>query len=434
MKIGFVSLGCSKNLVDSEQMMGMMQENGHSIVGNVDEADAIVINTCGFIVAAKEESINTIFEMAQTGKKIIVVGCLAQRYEQQLREQIPEIDAVVAIHDYDKLPEILKNILHDEGKGSYSCSQRALSTQPWRAYVKISDGCSNHCTYCAIPLIRGEQMSKLISEVRQEVENLASRGVKEVTLIAQDTTKYGLDNYNELKLAELIRELDTVEGIHWIRILYMYPDEIEDDVLQAMAQSKKVLPYFDIPMQHANNRLLKKMNRRGTKEDVVALVQKIRAMFPEATLRTTAIVGFPSETEEEFNELVEFIKEIGWDRFGAFTYSKEEDTPAYFMSPEVDSGTAQRRLETLMQAQKEVSLRKNQEKIGKVIEVLVEEKEALTNRYRGRSAADAPDEVDGQVIFTSTQDIELGSFVPVLITEAKQYDVVGKHYVEKDFA
>lgn len=426
MKVGFVSLGCCKNLVDSEQIMGMLQENGHTITGNIKEAQAIVVNTCGFIESAKEESINTIFEMAKHTDKLIVTGCLAQRYADQLRKEIPEITAVVPIRDYDKLPEILKNILNDEGKSGFSCAHRALSGKPWSAYIKISDGCSNHCSYCAIPLIRGDQMSKLISEVRAEAETLASQGVKELTLIAQDTTKYGLDNYGKLMLAELIREIDKVDGIHWIRILYMYPDEIEDDVLLAMKESKKVLPYFDIPMQHANNRLLKKMNRRGTKEDVIALVKKIRTLFPEATLRTTAIVGFPSESEEDFEELLDFIQEIGWDRFGAFTFSKEEDTPAFGMQPEVDIPTANRRLETLMQAQEEISKRKNKAKIGKVIEVLVEEKEALTNRYRGRSQADAPDEVDGQVIFTSDQELTLGTFVPVLVQEARAYDVVGK--------
>lgn len=432
MKVGFVSLGCAKNLVDSEQMMGMLLENGHTIVHDPKKADTIIINTCGFINPAKEESINTIFEMSKYAKKLIVVGCLAERYEKTLREEIPEIDAVVPIHDYDKLPEKLKNLLQDEGKGSFKCAQRALTTRPFTAYVKISDGCSNHCTYCAIPLIRKDQMSKLVSEVREEVENLASQGVKEINLIAQDTTKFGLDNYGRLMLADLIRELDQIEGIHWIRILYMYPDEITDDMLQAMKDSKKVLPYFDIPMQHANNRLLAKMNRRGTKEDVIALVKKIHTLFPEATLRTTAIVGFPTETEEEFEELLDFIKEIQWDRLGAFTYSKEEDTPAYYMEPEVDIQVAEDRLARLMEAQKEISKRKNIEKIGNVIEVLVEEKEALTNRYRGRSAADAPDEADGQVIFTSNRDLTPGDFVPVLITEAKTYDVVGKLFEESD--
>ena len=425
MKVGFVSLGCCKNLVDSEQIMGVLRENGHEIVGDPRQADAIVINTCGFIQPAKEESINTIFEMSQYASKLIVTGCLAQRYEETLRSEIPEIDAVIPIRDYGELAEQQQEVLKDAGNGSFSKSERALSGNPWSAYVKISDGCSNRCTYCAIPLIRGNQTSKLLSEVREEIEALAEHGVQEVTLIAQDTTKYGLDNYGRLMLADLIREVDRIEGIRWIRILYMYPDEITEEVLQAMKESSKVLPYFDIPMQHASNRLLKLMNRRGTKEDVLALVSRIREMFPEATLRTTAIVGFPTETEEEFQELLDFVKEVRWDRFGAFTYSREEDTPAWSMSPEVDEQTAQRRLDQLMQVQEQISLESNQKKIGQVVEVLVEEREALTGRYRGRSRADAPDEADGQVIFTSPREIEPGTFVNVRIDEARPYDVAG---------
>uniref|UniRef100_UPI00263A5CF3 30S ribosomal protein S12 methylthiotransferase RimO n=1 Tax=Faecalibaculum rodentium TaxID=1702221 RepID=UPI00263A5CF3 len=380
---------------------------------------------CGFIQPAKEESIKTIFEMSQYASKLIVTGCLAQRYEETLRSEIPEIDAVIPIRDYGELAEKLQEVLKDAGNGSFSKSERALSGNPWSAYVKISDGCSNRCTYCAIPLIRGNQTSKLLSEVREEIEALAEHGVQEVTLIAQDTTKYGLDNYGRLMLADLIREVDRIEGIRWIRILYMYPDEITEEVLQAMKESSKVLPYFDIPMQHASNRLLKLMNRRGTKEDVLALVSRIREMFPEATLRTTAIVGFPTETEEEFQELLDFVKEVRWDRFGAFTYSREEDTPAWSMSPEVDEQTAQRRLDQLMQVQEQISLESNQKKIGQVVEVLVEEREALTGRYRGRSRADAPDEADGQVIFTSPREIEPGTFVNVRIDEARPYDVAG---------
>ncbi len=426
MKIGFASLGCAKNLVDSEEIMGMLQANGHEIVSNPARADAVIVNTCGFINPAKEESIETIFDMLRKCSNVIVVGCLAQRYEKELREEIPEVKAVIPLHDYDRLPEILAPLLEQKiALKPYEKDDRALSGKPYSAYVKISDGCSNHCTYCAIPLIRGEQSSKFLSEVREEVEILASRGVSEITLIAQDTTKYGLDNYGRLMLGELIRQLDEIEGIHWIRILYMYPDEICDDVLQAMKESSKVVPYFDIPMQHANDRLLKKMNRRGTKEDALALIRKIRKMFPEATLRTTLIVGFPSETEDDFQELLDFVKEVGWDRLGAFTYSKEEDTAASTMQPEVEESVALDRLDRLMAVQKEISARKNLEKVNKVIEVLVEEREPLTGRYRGRTAADAPDEVDGQVIFTSDQELKAGMYVPIRIIDAAQYDLIG---------
>ena len=429
MKIGFVSLGCCKNLVDSEEIMGMLQANGHQIVAEPSQAEAIIINTCGFIEPAKEESIATIFEMAQYKKKrlkkLIVCGCLAQRYTDALTTEIPEIDAVIPIRDYGQFARRLQSVLGEGFTKEMDPDQRVLSSMPYRAYLKISDGCSNHCTYCAIPLIRGDQVSKTMEEVLAEARHLVRLGVKELTLIAQDTTKYGLDNYGSLKLAELIRKVDQIEGLHWIRILYMYPDEIDDELLKAMKESTKVLPYFDIPMQHANARMLKAMNRRSTKEEVQKLVSKIREMFEEPTLRTTMIVGFPSETEEEFEELVDFIKEIQWDRMGAFTYSKEEDTPAYDLPDPVDPQVAQRRLDRLMQIQEEISAQKTKQKIGQIVEVLVEEKEALRNRYRGRSKADAPDEVDGQVIFTSEKDLEIGSFVQVQITEAKTFDLVG---------
>ncbi len=427
MKVGFVSLGCCKNLVDSEKIMGMLRRNGHTIVSDPKQANAIIVNTCGFIESAKEESINTIFEMASYKKKhlekLIVCGCLAQRYTDALREEIPEIDAVIPIREYDKLASTLQKMLGSDT--ALDKSERVLSGNPWSAYVKISDGCSNRCAYCAIPLIRGSQKSRTIEDIMEEVHELADMGVKELTLIAQDTTKYGLDNYGKLMLPELLRQVSKVDGLHWIRILYMYPDEIVDDVLQAMSESDKIIPYFDIPMQHANNRMLKLMNRRGPKEDVLRVVDKIHTMFPDATLRTTMIVGFPTETEDEFNELVDFIKEIKWDRMGAFTYSKEEDTPAYSMDGQIDEKVQQERLATLMAAQEEISKEKNKEKIGKVIEVLVEEKEGLVDRYRGRSKADAPDEVDGQVIFTSDKPLELGSFVRVKIEDAKAFDVYG---------
>lgn len=429
MKIGFVSLGCCKNLVDSEEIMGMLQANGHQIVAEPSQADAIIINTCGFIEPAKEESIATIFEMAQYKKKhlkkLIVCGCLAQRYTDALTTEIPEIDAVIPIRDYGQFAKRLQSLLGEGFTKEMDPDQRVLSSMPYRAYLKISDGCSNHCTYCAIPLIRGDQVSKTMEEVLAEARHLVQLGVKELTLIAQDTTKYGLDNYGYLKLANLIRKVDQIEGLHWIRILYMYPDEIDDELLTAMKESSKVLPYFDIPMQHANTRMLRAMNRRSTKEEVQKLVSKIRNMFEEPTLRTTMIVGFPSETEEEFEELVDFIQEIQWDRMGAFTYSKEEDTPAYDLPDSIEPQVAQRRLERLMQIQEEISSQKNKQKIGQVLEVLVEEKEALRNRYRGRSKADAPDEVDGQVIFTSEKDLEIGSFVLVQITEAKTFDLMG---------
>lgn len=429
MKIGFVSLGCAKNLIDSENMMAMLKSEGHEIVPDPKQAEAIVVNTCGFIASAKQESIQTIFEMAsykESGlKKLIVCGCLAQRYQEVLEQEIPEVDAIIPIRDYDKLADRLRPLLGDGDQSLISKSERVLTGNPWQAYLKISDGCSNRCAYCAIPLIRGNQKSRTIEDIVHEAKFLASIGVKELTLISQDTTRYGLDNYGELKLGDLIREVDKIEGFHWIRILYMYPDEIVDDVLDAMKESKKVVPYFDIPTQHASTRMLRRMNRRSSHEEVKAITDKIRKMFPDATLRTTLIVGFPGETQEDFDEMMDFIKEIQWDRMGAFTYSQEEDTPAYNMDGQVDEDVMEERLKQLMEVQEEISFRKNQAKIGSVVEVLVEEQEALTHRYRGRSKADAPDEVDGQVIFTAHSDIPMGSFVQVKITDAKDYDLIG---------
>lgn len=429
MKIGFVSLGCAKNLIDSENMMAMLKSEGHEIVPDPRQAEAIVVNTCGFIASAKQESIQTIFEMAKYKekglKKLIVCGCLAQRYQEVLEQEIPEVDAIIPIRDYDKLADRLRPLLGEGDQSLISKSERVLTGNPWQAYIKISDGCSNHCAYCAIPLIRGEQKSRTIEDIVKEATFLASIGVKELTLIAQDTTKYGLDNYGEYKLGDLIRAINQIPGLHWIRILYMYPDEIVDDVLDAMKESKKVVPYFDIPTQHASTRMLKRMNRRSSHEEVKAITDKIRKMFPNATLRTTLIVGFPGETQEDFDEMMDFVKEIQWDRMGAFTYSQEEDTPAYDMDGQVPQEIMDERLAQLMQVQEQISFEKNKAKIGSIVEVLVEEREALTGRYRGRSQADAPDEVDGQVIFTANQDIPLGSFVQVKVTDAKDYDLIG---------
>ena len=429
MKIGFVSLGCAKNLIDSENMMAMLKSEGHEIVPDPKQAEAIVVNTCGFIASAKQESIQTIFEMAkykETGlKKLIVCGCLAQRYQEALEQEIPEVDAIIPIRDYDKLADRLRPLLGEGDQSLISKSERVLTGNPWQAYIKISDGCSNHCAYCAIPLIRGEQKSRTIEDIVKEATFLASIGVKELTLIAQDTTKYGLDNYGEYKLGDLIRAINQIPGFHWIRILYMYPDEIVDDVLDAMKESKKVVPYFDIPTQHASTRMLKRMNRRSSHEEVKAITDKIRKMFPNATLRTTLIVGFPGETQEDFDEMMDFVKEIQWDRMGAFTYSQEEDTPAYDMDGQVPQEIMDERLAQLMQVQEQISFEKNKAKIGSIVEVLVEEREALTGCYRGRSQADAPDEVDGQVIFTADKDIPMGSFVRVKVTDARDYDLMG---------
>ena len=429
MKVGFISLGCSKNLVDSEKMMGMLTANGHTLVAHPSQADAIVINTCGFITSAKEEAISTIFEMAAYKqanlKKLIVVGCLAQRYKEQLEEEIPEIDAVVRISDYGSLHEVLARELNDAGSVTFAQAKRQLTSKPWTAYLKIAEGCSNHCAYCAIPLIRGDNVSVPMETLVSEAKELAKRGVKELVLNAQDTTKYGVDLYGRRSLLPLLQQLHAIEGFHWIRILYMYPDEIDDELIEGMAGLPKVLPYFDIPMQHADRQMLERMNRRGTKEDVLKLVEKIRATFADPTLRTTFIVGFPGENRETMDELLQFVREVRWDRMGAFTYSPEEDTPGSLMKPVCEESIKQQYLDELMKLQEQIAWENQQKKLGKVIEVLVEDKDGLTNRYRGRSAWDAPDEVDGMVIFRSDRAIEPGTFVQVRITEVLVQDVIG---------
>ena len=429
MKVGFISLGCSKNLVDSEKMMGMLTANGHTLVAHPSQADAIVINTCGFITSAKEEAISTIFEMAAYKqanlKKLIVVGCLAQRYKEQLEEEIPEIDAVVRISDYGSLHEVLARELNDAGSVTFAQAKRQLTSKPWTAYLKIAEGCSNHCAYCAIPLIRGDNVSVPMEKLVSEAKELAKRGVKELVLNAQDTTKYGVDLYGRRSLLPLLQQLHAIEGFHWIRILYMYPDEIDDELIEGMAGLPKVLPDFDIPMQHADRQMLERMNRRGTKEDVLKLVEKIRSTFADPTLRTTFIVGFPGENRETMDELLQFVREVRWDRMGAFTYSPEEDTPGSLMKPVCEESLKQQYLDELMKLQEQIAWENQQKKLGKVIEVLVEDKDGLTNRYRGRSAWDAPDEVDGMVIFRSDRAIEPGTFVQVRITEVLVHDVIG---------
>lgn len=431
MKIGFVSLGCSKNLVDSEKMMGMLSNGNHEFVHDPSVAEAIIINTCGFINSAKEEAIETIFEMSnykKTGKckKLIVVGCLAQRYKEQLLHDMPEIDAVISIKEYPQIHEIFAQLINDETLTSYAKSERLISSKPWTAYLKIAEGCSNCCTYCAIPLIRGKNLSFPIENIVDEAKELAKNGVKELVLIAQDTTKYGIDLYGKQSLLKLLQEIHKIEGFHWIRILYMYPDEIDDELLLGISKLEKVVPYFDIPLQHINNDLLKAMNRRGNNQEVRALLNKIRKIESNAILRTTFIVGFPGETKEQFQELLEFVKDTKWDRVGAFTYSPEEDTKAFYMEQTVSEEEKLLRLQQLMKLQEEISYEKHKDKINQVIEVLVEEQEGLSGKYRGRSMSSAPDGVDGLVIFKSERAIPFGSFVKVKITEAQIHDLIGE--------
>lgn len=433
MNVGFISLGCSKNLVDSEKMMGMLKEGGHTLVAHPSEADAIIINTCGFINSAKEEAINTIFEMAaykqERLKTLIVVGCLAQRYKEELLRDIPEIDAVISIKEYPMLHELLKQYLDGKDLVSYAKSERLVSSKPWTAYLKIAEGCSNRCTYCAIPLIRGGNVSFPLEQLIEEAKQLAKRGVKELVLIAQDTTKYGLDLYGELSLLKLLQELHKIEEFHWIRILYMYPDEITESLIKGMAELPKVLPYFDIPLQHANDHMLALMNRRGTMEEVRRLIKLIRHYHKQPTLRTTFIVGFPQESEQAFDDLMSFVEEVKWDRMGAFTYSPEEDTVAFDMDGAIEEELKEERLGKLMELQEAISLENQKQMINQTIEVLVEAQDGLTGTYRGRGISSAPDEVDGIVFFRSERAIPFGSFVQVKVTEALPHDLIGEEVV-----
>lgn len=430
MNIGFISLGCCKNLVDSENIMGLLVSAGCKIVNDPKKADVLMVNTCGFIEPAKEEAINTILEMAEYKegrcKKLLVFGCLAKRYKQQLIEEMPEVDRFIGVDEYGSLPEILNEELGLDIHVQYGKSDRLISTKPWMAYLKIADGCSNRCTYCAIPLIRGPYVSFPMEDIIEQANQLAERGVKELVLIAQDTTRYGTDLYNERRLKDLLVELNKIEKLHWIRILYMYPDEIDDELIETIKECDKVLPYFDIPVQHGEDKMLVAMNRRGTAESIKEICRKIRATFEMPVLRTTMIVGFPGESEAQFNEMLDFVEEIKWDRLGAFTYSKEEDTPAYEMPGEIEEEVQNARLEKLMMLQQSIADEKSHALIGKTLEVLVEEKDAISGRYMGRSIHSAPDGIDGTTYFTSNEPLELGTFVWVKIEQAHNHDCYGQ--------
>ena len=431
MKFGFISLGCVKNRVDTERIMGIIRDSKYEIVSNPKEADCIIINTCGFIEPAKEEAIQTILEIAslkeENLQKLIVTGCLVERYYEDLILELPEVDLFVRIQDYSKFPMFFEDALQIPFHGNYYSSSRYLSTNPWMAYLKIAEGCSNRCHYCAIPLIRGPYKSYPLVNLIGEARELADKGVKELVVIAQDTTRYGEDLYGKRRLLDLLEALNQIEELHWIRVLYMYPDEIDETLIDGMKKLEKVLPYFDIPMQHGSNRLLQAMNRRGSIEDITKMIQYIRKVYPYSVLRTTMIVGYPGETEADFKQLLSFVEEIKWDRLGAFTYSKEEDTVAYSLSNEVDSEIQNERYGTLMRCQQEVSEENNQQLIGKELEVVIESYDGLKACYRGRSVYNAPDGIDGLVYVYSNEKIAFGTFVQVSITKANQYDLFGEY-------
>ncbi|MBU0473260.1 MAG: 30S ribosomal protein S12 methylthiotransferase RimO [Bacteroidetes bacterium] len=422
-KIGIITMGCSKNAVDSERLMAQLKINDFEIVTDPNEADSLIINTCGFINTAKEESINTILEAIALKKenkvkKVYVAGCLSERYEVELKKDIPEVDGYFGTEDYKGIVEILGGRLKTELLG-----ERELSTPKHFAYIKISEGCDNPCSFCAIPLIRGKYRSKSIDELVVETKSLAAKGVKELILIGQDTTEYGLDLYGKRNLNELFSELSNVDGIEWIRILYTYPSHFPIEAIEEIARNPKVLNYVDMPLQHISDNVLKGMRRGITKRRTVELIETLRAKIPNLTLRTTFIVGFPDETDEDFNELCEFVKETKFDRVGVFNYSQEDDTTGFVLGDPITEKTKVKRNNILMEIQKEISLAKNEALVGKTINVIIDSLEG--DYYVARSERDAP-EVDGEVLIDKDENVEIGNIYKVEIIDFNDYDLFAK--------
>lgn len=432
MNVGFVSLGCSKNLVDTEMMIGLFKNNNFKIVNNPKEAEIIVINTCGFIEPAKQEAINTILEMSEYKNKkckyLIAMGCLVERYKKDLQKLLPEVDLFLSIKEYEKVWDEISKLINIPEEGKYTNMEyleREISTGNNMAYLKIAEGCSNRCTYCAIPAIRGPFESRKIEDVLEEAEQLAKKGVKELVVIAQDTTKYGIDLYGKPRLAELLEKLCKIEGFKWIRFLYAYPETITDKLIDVVKNNEKICNYFDIPIQHISNPVLKKMNRKSNEESIKELIKKIRKEIPNVIIRTSLIVGFPGETQEDFEKLCEFVKTAKFDRMGAFTYSKEDGTPAERLPNQIHGNTKKARYNKIMKIQKEISDQKGKEKIGKTYEVLVENKSFDGKYLVGRTYMDVPDE-DGVVYIESSDTSLIGKFIKVKITDYSDYDLVGK--------
>ena len=438
MKIGFVSLGCSKNLVDTERMLYLLAEAGYEITPEAEEAEIIILNTCGFIESAKSESIENIIDLASLKelgslRALICTGCLAERYREEIMKEMPEVDARLGVGSLDLIVEAVESVSHGEKYTAFLDKEtsplggdRVLTTPEYTAYLKIAEGCDNRCTYCAIPLIRGKMRSRTIEDIVEEAKDLERLGVKELNLIAQDTTRYGLDLYGEYRLAALVRAITEQTTIPWIRLLYCYPDKITDELIEELANNPRLVKYMDIPIQHISDKMLKAMNRHGGKELIRDAVRRLREGVPGIVLRSTAMVGFPGETEEDFCELCEFIKEARFDRFGAFTYSAEEGTLAAEFDGQIDEQIKQDRYDVLMQTQLTVAEELGAAKVGSVQTVLCDGYDTVAEVYYGRSYADAPD-VDGKVYFTSPRrKINTGAFVQVKITEAMDYDLVGE--------
>lgn len=434
MTVGMISLGCNKNRVDAESALGLLKEKGYQLTDDPSDAEILIVNTCGFIESAKEESIDAIFEMASYKKEgrcrvLAVTGCLSQRYADSLMEEIPEIDLLLGVNQYAALPDAIEQALSGKRPAlcaddySYFEQSRVLTTPFYSAYTRIGEGCSNRCTFCAIPLIRGPYRSRDENAILNEIRSLASRGVREHILVAQDTTRYGTDHGGHTTLPSLMKKVASVDGVEWLRVLYCYPDETNEELLDLLASDPKICPYLDIPIQHVNAELLHRMHRRGTREDILRAVKGARGRG--LTLRTSIIVGFPGETEDQFRELLDFVEEVQFDRLGAFPYSPEEDTPAARLPDQIPDEIKQERFDRLMTLQNRISLSRNQSRVGSTETVLVTDRNQ-EGLCLGRSRREAP-ETDGEILFTAgTSQPEIGSFVNVRITDAKDYDLMGE--------
>lgn len=438
MKVLFVSLGCDKNLVDSEVMLGLLRDHGYSLTNDEETAEVIVVNTCSFIHDAREESVNTILEMAELKKEgvlkaLIVTGCLAERYKDEILQELPEVDAVVGTASYGKIVDAINEALHGKKSRFFEDinglpkvdTRRIITTGGYSSYLKIAEGCDKHCTYCIIPKLRGAYRSIPKEDILKEAAYLATQGIKELNIVAQETTVYGKDLYGKKVFHELLEELCKVEGIRWIRILYCYPEEITEELIKTIKLQPKICHYLDIPIQHGCDGILKRMGRRTNRQELMDIVGRIREAIPDIVLRTTLITGFPGETEEDHKALMGFVGEMRFDRLGVFTYSPEEDTPAAQMENQVDETVKERRRDELMSLQQEISFALTSQCIGSTMEVLVEGRLPEDNVYIGRTYRDAPD-VDGYVFITSQEELLSGDIVNVQITDADEYDLVGE--------
>lgn len=436
-KVGMISLGCPKNQVDGEALLAKLAQAGYQIVKEIENSDVMIVNTCGFIEDAKREAIDTILEVAQYKKAglisaIVVTGCLAERYQDEILKEMPEVDAVIGIGANSDIVKVCDKALCGIKTSNFpnKCylpldGERMLSTPPHWAYLKIAEGCDNRCAYCAIPGIRGDFRSRTIESVVDEAKSLVNRGVKEIILVAQDTTKYGQDLYGEYSLDKLLKELVKIDGLEWIRLFYCYPQRITDSLIDVIANEDKVCKYIDIPLQHSDATVLKNMNRVGDGNDYRVLLNKMREAIPGLALRTTFMVGFPGETDEQFENLCEFVKDIKFDKMGCFTFSPEEDTPAFDMENQIDEDVKKRRQEVLMNVQFFITEASNKGRVGNVYKVIVDS--FADGKYTGRSYMDSP-EIDSGIIFTSNKELNIGDFVDVKITDFDGYDLIGEHY------